>query len=345
MKKKIALITGVTGQDGAYLSRFLLRKGYEVHGIKRRSSTINTWRIDDLYNDPLKKKVDFYLHHGDMTDSLSLESIIIKVKPSEVYNLAAQSHVQVSFEQPEYTANTTAIGTLRILECIKNFDKKIKFYQAGTSELFGISKTKSQNEKTPFYARSPYSAAKMYAHWITVNYREAYKIFACNGILCNHESPLRGETFVTKKIVNSLVKIKYNLENKLILGNLYSKRDWGHALDYVEAMWLMLQQKKPKDYVISTGKQYTIKKFIDIACSQLDIKIRWTGRGIDTKAIDLRTGKPIIECNKKYFRPTEVNTLLGNSKKALKELKWKPKYNIKMLIKEMIEFEMNQIGK
>ncbi len=345
MKKKVALITGVTGQDGAYLSRFLLRKGYEVHGIKRRSSTINTWRIDDLYNDPLKKKVNFYLHHGDMTDSLSLESIIKKVKPREVYNLAAQSHVQVSFEQPEYTANTTAIGTLRILECIKNFDKKIKFYQAGTSELFGISKTKSQNEKTPFYARSPYSAAKMYAHWITVNYREAYKIFACNGILFNHESPLRGETFVTKKIVNSLVKIKYNLENKLILGNLYSKRDWGHALDYVEAMWLMLQQKKPKDYVISTGKQYTIKKFIDIACSQLDIKIRWTGRGIDTKAIDLRTSKPIIECNKKYFRPTEVNTLLGNSKKALKELKWKPKYNIKMLIKEMIEFEMNQIGK
>ena len=344
MRRSIALITGVTGQDGAYLSNFLLKKGYEVHGIKRRSSSLNTWRIDDIYQDPLKSKGNFFLHHGDMTDSLSLERIIKNVKPNEIYNLAAQSHVQVSFEQPEYTANTIALGTLRILECIKNFDDKIKFYQAGTSELFGISKTKMQNEKTPFYARSPYSAAKMYAHWITVNYREAYNIFACNGILFNHESPLRGETFVTKKIINTLVKIKYNLEKKLILGNLYSKRDWGHAKDYVEAMWKMLQEKKPDDYVISTGKQFTIKFFVNQTCKKLNLKIKWIGKGIEEKAINLQNGKTIVECNKKYFRLTEVDNLLGNSKKAMKKLKWKPKYDLNKLIDEMIRFEIKQLG-
>ena len=344
MKKKIALITGVTGQDGAYLSNFLLNKGYEVHGIKRRSSSLNTWRIDNIYNDPLKSKSNFFLHHGDMTDSLSLERIIKSVKPHEIYNLAAQSHVQVSFEQPEYTANTSALGTLRILECIKNFNNKIKFYQAGTSELFGVSQSKSQNEKTPFYARSPYSAAKMYAHWITINYREAYNLFACNGILFNHESPLRGETFVTKKIIKSLVRIKFNYEKELILGNLYSKRDWGHAKDYVEAMWKMLQQKKPDDYVISTGKQYTIKKFIDETCKKLKIKIKWIGNGINEKAINLETNKVIIKCNKKYFRPTEVQNLLGNSNKAMKKLKWKPKYNLHTLINEMIDYEKKQLS-
>ncbi len=341
MKKKVALITGITGQDGAYLSKFLLKKNYEVHGIKRRSSSLNTWRIDDLYNDPLKSKSNFYLHHGDMTDSLSIEKIIKTVKPQEVYNLAAQSHVQVSFEQPEYTANTVALGTLRILECIKNYDKKIKFYQASTSELFGISKNKFQDEQTPFYARSPYSAAKMYAHWITINYREAYNIFACNGLLFNHESPLRGETFVTKKIIKSLVKIKFGLEKKLIIGNLYSKRDWGHAKDYVKAMWLMLQQKRPDDYVIATGKQYSIKFFIEETCKALKIKIRWIGKGINEKAINIENNKIIIECNKKYFRPTEVNNLRGSNKKALKKLKWKPQYNLKYLINDMIKYEID----
>ena len=342
MKKKIALITGVTGQDGAYLSRFLLKKGYIVHGIKRRSSSLNTWRIDGIYNDPLKSKSNFYLHHGDMTDSLSLERIIKLVKPNEIYNLAAQSHVQVSFEQPEYTANTTAIGALRILECIKNLDKNIKYYQAGTSELFGISKSKFQNENTPFYARSPYSAAKLYAHWITINYREAYKLFACNGILFNHESPVRGETFVTKKIISGLIKIKYGLEKKLILGNLYSKRDWGHAKDYVEAMWLMLQQKKPRDFVIATGKQYSIKKFVEMTCKELNMKIFWRGVGANTKGIDEK-GKTIIECNKKYFRPTEVESLLGSPKKAKKFLNWKPKTSIKKLINDIIDFEKKSL--
>ncbi|WP_440649165.1 GDP-mannose 4,6-dehydratase [Candidatus Pelagibacter sp. HIMB1521] len=342
MKKKIALITGVTGQDGAYLSRFLLKKGYIVHGIKRRSSSLNTWRIDGIYDDPLKTKSKFFLHHGDMTDSLSLERIIKMVKPSEIYNLAAQSHVKVSFEQPEYTANTTAIGALRILECIKNFDKRIKYYQAGTSELFGVSKSKFQDENTPFYARSPYSAAKLYAHWITINYREAYNLFACNGILFNHESPMRGETFVTKKIISGLIKIKYGIEKKLILGNLYSKRDWGHAKDYVEAMWLMLQQKKPRDFVIATGKQYSVKKFIEMTCKELNINISWKGKGINIKGIN-EQGKIIIECNKKYFRPTEVESLLGSTKKANKYLNWKPKTPIKKLIKDIIDFEKKSL--
>ncbi len=328
MKKKIALITGITGQDGAYLSRFLLKKGYIVHGIKRRSSSINTWRIDEIYKDPLHKKSKFYLHHGDMTDSLSLERIIKKVSPNEIYNLAAQSHVQVSFEQPEYTANTAAIGTLRILECIKNINKKIKFYQASTSELYGISKDKTQNEKTPFYPRSPYSAAKLYAHWITINYREAYGIFACNGILFNHESPLRGETFVTKKIISGMVKIKYGFEKKLYLGNLYSKRDWGHAKDYVKAMWLMLQQRKADDFVIATGKQYSIRDFVNMVAKELDIKITWKGTGINTKGVD-KKGNIIIECHKKYYRPSEVNSLKGSSNKAKKKLAGNPRFQLK----------------
>jgi len=342
MKKKIALITGITGQDGSYLAKFLLKKNYEVHGIKRRSSSINTWRIDDLYSDPLKNKSSFFLHHGDMTDSLSLQNIIQKIKPDEIYNLAAQSHVKVSFEQPEYTANTTALGTLRILECVKNSKKKIKFYQAGTSELFGKSQKKYQDEKTPFYARSPYAAAKLYAHWVTINYREAYNLYACNGILFNHESPVRGETFVTKKIISGLIKIKFGIEKKLILGNLYSKRDWGHAKDYVEAMWLMLQQKKPRDFVIATGKQYSIKKFIEMVCEELKLKIYWKGTGINTIGLN-QQGKIVIQCNKKYFRPTEVNSLLGNPKKALKNLNWKPKTSIKMLIKEIIDFEIKSL--
>ncbi len=337
-KKKIALITGITGQDGSYLARFLLKKNYEVHGIKRRSSSLNTWRIDDLYSDPLKNRSNFFLHHGDMTDSLSLQKVIHKIKPDEIYNLAAQSHVKVSFEQPEYTANTTALGALRILECIKSLNKKIKFYQAGTSELFGVSKNKFQNEETPFYARSPYSAAKLYAHWVTINYREAYNLFACNGILFNHESPVRGETFVTKKIISGLVRIKYGIDKKLILGNLYSKRDWGHAKDYVEAMWLMLQQKKPQDFVIATGKQYSIKNFINMVCSELNFKINWKGNGLNTKAVN-KNGKTVIECNKKYFRPTEVESLLGNPSKAKKFLKWKPKTSIKDLIRDIIRFE------
>ncbi len=337
-KKKIALITGITGQDGSYLARFLLKKNYEVHGIKRRSSSLNTWRIDDLYSDPLKNRSNFFLHHGDMTDSLSLQKVIHKIKPDEIYNLAAQSHVQVSFEQPEYTANTTALGALRILECIKSLNKKIKFYQAGTSELFGLSKKKYQDEKTPFYARSPYSAAKLYAHWVTINYREAYNLFACNGILFNHESPVRGETFVTKKIISGLVRIKYGIDKKLILGNLYSKRDWGHAKDYVEAMWLMMQQKKPQDFVIATGKQYSIKKFIDMVCAELNFKIAWKGNGLNTKGIN-KNGKVVVECNKKYFRPTEVESLLGNPSKAKKFLKWKPKSSIKDLITDIIRFE------
>ena len=343
MKNKIALITGITGQDGAYLARFLLQKGYQVHGIKRRSSSINTWRIDDIYNDPLKIRSRFFLHHGDMTDSLSLEKIIKKVSPSEVYNLAAQSHVKVSFEQPEYTANTVALGTLRILECIKNYNPKIKFYQASTSELFGKSDKNYQDEKTPFYPRSPYAAAKLYAHSITTNYREAYGLFACNGILFNHESPLRGETFVTRKIISGLVKIKYGKEKKLILGNLYSKRDWGHARDYVQAMWLMLQQKKPNDFVIATGNQYTIKQFINLASKKLGMNIFWKGSGVNTKGID-KYGKIIIECNKKYFRPTEVNSLKGNPKKAKKILKWKPETSLNNLIQEIIDFEKEIIS-
>ncbi len=343
MKKKVALITGVTGQDGSYLAEFLLNKNYTVHGIIRRSSSFNTKRIDHLYQDPFTKSRNFNLHYGDMTDSLSLQRIINEIQPNEIYNLAAQSHVAVSFQQPEYTANSDALGTLRILEILRNLKlKKIKFYQAGTSEMFGKVQEIPQNEKTKFYPRSPYAAAKLYAHWVTINYREAYNIFACNGILFNHESPVRGETFVTKKITSGLCKIKLGKQKKLILGNLDAKRDWGHAKDYIRAMWMILQQKKPDDFVIATGKNYSVKECINTACKYLDIKIKWTGKGINTKGYDQK-GNCIIECDKRYFRPTEVDTLLGDASKAYKLLKWKPKISFKNLIKEMVETDLKSL--
>ncbi len=337
MKKKIALIFGITGQDGAYLAKLLLSKKYIVHGVKRRSSSLNTSRIDDIYQDPHSKR-NFYLHYGDVTDSLSVLKNIASIKPNEIYNLSAQSHVKVSFDVPEYTANVDAIGALRILDAIKSLklENKIKYYQAGTSEMFGASKP-PQSEETNFYPRSPYAAAKLYAHWITINYREAYGIFACNGILFNHESPIRGETFVTKKIVSALCKIINNNQKKLYLGNLYAKRDWGHARDYVFAMWKMLQRNKPDDYVIATGQQYSVKEFINFTAKELGIVIKWKGRGINEKGY--WNNKCIIEIDKEYFRPTEVNSLKGDSSKARKLLGWKPNTNIKSLIKEMIEFE------
>ena len=343
--KKTALIFGITGQDGSYLSSLLIKKGYVVHGVKRRSSSINTQRIDHLYQDPHIKKRNFILHYGDVTDTLSVSSIIKKVKPQEIYNLAAQSHVAVSFDVPEYTANADALGALRILESIKfhKLEKKTKFYQAGTSEMFGKVQDIPQTEKTKFYPRSPYGVAKLYAHWITVNYREAHNIFACNGILFNHESPRRGETFVTKKIVSALCKIKEGKQKKLFLGNLYSKRDWGHAKDYCYAMWKMLQQKRPDDYVIATGRQYSIKQFINLTAKKLNMRIIWRGKGINEKGYN-KFGFPIIECDKNYFRPLEVDTLLGSAKKARKLLKWKPKSNINLLIQEMIESEYKMLN-
>jgi GDPmannose 4,6-dehydratase len=339
LKKKIALIFGVTGQDGAYLSKFLLKKGYIVHGVKRRSSQPNTYRVDDIYKDPLIKKSNFFLHYGDVTDSISVFSIINKIKPSEIYNLAAQSHVAVSFDMPEYTTNADASGTLRILESINRVDKKIKFYQAGSSEMFGKVVETPQTEKTPFYPRSPYGVAKVYSHWITINYRESYNLFASNGILFNHESPLRGETFVTKKVVKALCNIKLKKQKKLFLGNLSAKRDWGHAEDYVEAMWKILQYKKPDDFVICTGKQYSIRDFVNMVANDLKMKIIWKGKGINEKAFD-ENNNCIIECSKKYFRPAEVDTLKGNASKAKKLLKWKPRHNIQSLIKDMISYEL-----
>ena len=341
--KKIALIFGITGQDGSYLAELLLKKGYLVHGVKRRSSSLNTSRVDHIYQDPHEKKKKFFLHYGDVTDAISVSSLIKKIKPNEIYNLAAQSHVSVSFEVPEYTANADAIGALRILEAIKfhGFEKITKFYQAGTSEMFGKVRETPQNEKTPFYPRSPYGVAKAYAHWITINYREAYNIFACNGILFNHESPVRGETFVTRKIVVALCRIKNGLQKKLYLGNLDAKRDWGHAKDYVEAMWKMLQKKTPTDYVISTGKQYSVKQFVNLVLNELKIKYYWKGKGINSKCYDHK-GKCIIECDKEYYRPLEVDTLLGDSRKARKELNWKPKININGLVKEMVSSEFKK---
>ena len=340
--KKISLIFGVTGQDGAYLSRLLLKKNYIVHGVIRRSSSFNMSRLDGIYIDPHNKS-NFRLHYGDLSDSLSVLKLIEKIKPDEIYNLGAQSHVQVSFQVPEYTANVDALGALRILDSIKSLklNKKTKYYQAGTSEMFGKSKP-PQNEKTPFYPRSPYAAAKLYAHWITINYREAYKIFACNGILFNHESPMRGETFVTKKIVKSLCKIKMGSTEKLYLGNLYAKRDWGHAKDYVFAMWKMMQRKKPDDYIISTGKQYSVKYFTNLVANELNIKLVWKGK--DLKECGYIDNKKKILIDKKYFRPTEVESLLGSSKKAKKELKWKAKYNIKQLIRDMVDEELRSLG-
>ena len=338
--KKTELIFGITGQDGSYLAEILLKKNYIVHGVKRRSSSMNTSRVDHIYQDPHDKNYKFRLHYGDITDSSSVSSVIEKTKPNEIYNLAAQSHVAVSFEVPEYTANADALGALRILEAIKfhKLEKKTKFYQAGTSEMYGKVQKVPQDEKTQFYPLSPYGVAKLYAHWITKNYREAYKIFACNGILFNHESPRRGETFVTKKIVSALCKIKEGKQKKLFLGNLNAKRDWGHARDYCYAMWKILQQKKPDDYVIATGIQYSIKQFINITAKKLKMKIKWKGKGFNEKGFNEK-GYPIIQCDKNYFRPLDVNTLLGNSKKARRNLKWKPRENIDSLIEEMIKFE------
>ncbi len=345
MRKK-ALIFGVTGQDGSYLAELLLKKNYFVHGVKRRSSSINTGRIDHIYQDPHVKKRKFVLHYGDITDSLSVTRLVNQIKPDEIYNLAAQSHVQVSFESPEYTANADALGALRILEAIRfnNLEKKTKFYQAGTSELYGLNEKIPQNEKTLFHPASPYGVAKLYAHWITVNYREAYKIFACNGILFNHESPRRGETFVTQKIVQALCKIKLKKQSTLYLGNLYAKRDWGHAKDFVEAMWLILQQKKPIDFVIATGKQTTVKNFVNLVAKYLNMKITWKGKGINEKGIN-NEGKIIVACDRAYYRPLEVNSLLGDAKKARKILNWRPKSNLHDLISDMVKYEMEKISK
>ena len=342
MKKK-ALIFGVTGQDGSYLAEFLLKKRYSVHGVKRRSSSINTFRIDHIYQDPHVKSRNFFLHYGDITDSTSVSKIIEKIRPHEIYNLAAQSHVAVSFEVPEYTANADALGALRILEAIKfhKLEKKTKFYQAGTSEMYGKVQESPQNEKTNFYPLSPYGVAKLYAHWITKNYREAYNIFGSNGILFNHESPRRGETFVTKKIIRALVRIKMGKQRSLFLGNLDSKRDWGHAKDYVEAMWKILQQKEPDDYVIATGKQFSIRQFINLVTKKLNLNIVWKGKGLNEKGYETTTKKNIIFIDKNYIRPLDVTTLLGNASKARKKLSWKPKTNINQLIEEMILEEIN----
>ena len=345
MKKK-ALIFGITGQDGSYLAEFLLKKNYEVHGIKRRASSLNTSRIDHIYQEDFLKNKNFFMYYGDVTDSLMINSMLNKIRPNEIYNLAAQSHVAVSFSIPEYTSNVDAIGTLRILEAIKSngLIKKTKFYQAGTSEMFGKVQSIPQNEKTPFYPRSPYAVSKVYSHWITVNYREAYNIFACNGILFNHESPRRGETFVTRKISIGLSKIKLGIQKKLYLGNLEAKRDWGHAKDFIEAQWLMLQQKKPDDYVIATGKNYSVKDFINKSADILGMKIKWKGSGINTKGFD-ENGKCIIECDKKYFRPTEVDILLGDPKKAKKNLKWSTKITFTELVEEMVTKDYQELKK
>ena len=345
MKKKTALIFGITGQDGAYLSKFLLKKNYKVFGVKRRSSIINTQRIDDIYKD-INLKSNFILLYGDLTDSSSILNIIKKTKPNEIYNLAAQSHVQVSFEVPEYSAEVNGLGALRILEAIKNlnFEKKTKFYQAGTSEMFGRTKEKFQSEKTSFYPASPYGVSKCFAHWITINYREAYNLYACNGILFNHESPIRGETFVTRKIIRGLIRIKNGYQEKLFLGNLYSKRDWGHAGDYVEAMWKMLQQKKASDFVIATGKTFTIKEFVNKAAKRIGFKIKWIGKGINEKAVNVENKKVLIECKKRYFRPVEVDYLKGDASKARRLLKWSPKIALEDLIDEMIDHELENLS-
>ena len=340
MKK--ALITGITGQDGAYLAEFLLEKGYEVHGIKRRSSSFNTGRIDHLYKDPHEKEVRLILHHGDLTDSSNLIRIIKQSQPDEIYNLAAQSHVAVSFEEPEYTANSDALGSLRILEAIRilGLENKTRFYQASTSELFGKAFEVPQTESTPFYPRSPYGVAKLYAYWITINYREAYGIYACNGILFNHESPIRGETFVTRKITRALARIKLGLQDCIYLGNIDTKRDWGHARDYVEMQWLMLQQDSPEDFTISTGEQHTVREFLEIAAKEVGIDIEWSGTDINEIGRDKVSGNIIVRIDKRYFRPTEVDSLLGDSSKAKNKLGWKPKITFGQLVKEMMESDL-----
>jgi len=350
---KKALITGITGQDGAYLAEFLLGKGYEVHGIKRRTSLFNTDRIDHLYQDPHEQGRRFILHHGDMTDSSSLTRIIQQVQPDELYNLAAQSHVAVSFEEPEYTAESDALGALRVLEAIRilGLEKKTRFYQASTSELFGLVQETPQKETTPFYPRSPYAVAKLYAYWITVNYREAYGIYACNGILFNHESPVRGETFVTRKITRALARIKLGLQDCLYLGNLSARRDWGHAKDYVEMQWLMLQQDQPEDYVIASGVQYSVRDFVNAAASELGMEIRWEGQGVEEKGYwvnrhSRESGNPdpasipVVQVDRRYFRPTEVETLLGDASKAREKLGWQPKISFDELVAEMVREDL-----
>lgn len=342
MQKKIALITGITGQDGAYLAEFLLAKGYNVHGIKRRSSLFNTARIDHLYEDLHEKSPRFFLHYGDLTDSSNLIRIIQQVQPDEIYNLAAQSHVKVSFETPEYTANADGLGTLRLLEAIRilGLDKKTRFYQASTSELYGLVQETPQRETTPFYPRSPYAVAKLYAYWITVNYREAYGLFAANGILFNHESEVRGETFVTRKISRAAARIKLGLQEKLYLGNLSAKRDWGHARDYVEAMWLMLQQDKPDDFVIATGETHSVREFVELAFLETGVQIRWDGDGVDEKGFDCTSGKCLVEVDPRYFRPTEVDLLLGDPSKAQRVLGWKRKVPFEELVRGMVRQDM-----
>ncbi|HOV29596.1 MAG: GDP-mannose 4,6-dehydratase [Caldisericia bacterium] len=343
-KKPKALITGITGQDGSYLAEFLLSKGYDVHGLIRRSSSFNTWRIDHLYKD-VHQPDGFHLHYGDLTDSVSIISLVKEIQPDEIYNLAAQSHVKVSFETPEYTANADGLGILRILEAIRllGMIDKIKLYQASTSELFGLVQETPQTEKTPFYPRSPYGVAKLYAYWMVKNYREAYDMFACNGILFNHESPRRGQTFVTRKITMALCNIKMGKQEKLYLGNMDAKRDWGYAKEYVESMWLMLQQDKPDDYVVATGETHTVREFVEESCKVLDMDIEWKGKGVDEKGIDKKTGKTIIEIDPMYFRPTEVELLLGDATKAKKKLGWEPKTKFKDLVKIMVESDLELI--
>lgn len=340
--KKRALITGITGQDGAYLAELLLSKGYEVHGIKRRASLFNTDRIDHLYQDKHRNDVNFFLHHGDLTDATNLIRIIQEVQPNEIYNLGAQSHVKVSFEIPEYTANSDAVGTLRLLEAIRilKLEKKVKFYQASTSELYGKVQESPQSENTPFYPRSPYGVAKLYAYWIVKNYREAYGMYACNGILFNHESPLRGETFVTRKITRAVAKISLGLQEKMYIGNLNAQRDWGHARDYVEGMWLMLQQEKPEDYVLATGVTTTVRDFCSMAFNEVGIAIKWEGKNNQEKGIDKSTGKVLVEVDPNYYRPTEVDLLIGDATKAKEQLNWEPKVTVSLLVKEMVSSDV-----
>ncbi|MCD6300126.1 MAG: GDP-mannose 4,6-dehydratase [Dehalococcoidales bacterium] len=345
MKK--ALVAGITGQDGAYLAEFLLNKGYEVHGIKRRSSSFNTARVDYLYRDPHEKDVRFFMHYGDLTDATNLIRIIQEIRPDEIYNLAAQSHVQVSFETPEYTANSDALGTLRLLEAIRilGLEQKTRFYQASTSEMFGQVRETPQRETTPFYPRSPYGAAKVYAYWITVNYREAYGMFACNGILFNHESPIRGETFVTRKITRAVARIRLGLQKKLYLGNLDSQRDWGHAVDYVKAMWLMLQQDEPDDFVIATGVAHSVREFVEKAFQEVDIRIDWQGSGVDEKGVDRKTGRILVEIDPRYFRPTEVEFLLGDASKAREKLGWQTEISFDDLVAAMVREDLQEARK
>jgi GDPmannose 4,6-dehydratase len=344
MTAKSALITGITGQDGAYLAEFLLKKGYQVHGIKRRASSFNTARIDHLYQDPHEENRRFALHYGDLTDATNLIRIIQEVQPDEIYNLAAQSHVMVSFETPEYTANVDGLGTLRLLEAIRilNLNAKTRFYQASTSEIFGKVRETPQKETTPFYPRSPYGAAKLYAYWITVNYREAYGLYACNGILFNHESPIRGETFVTRKITRGLARIKMSLQDCLYIGNLDALRDWGHARDYVEMQWLMLQQETPEDYVIATGEQHSVREFIEAAAAELGYDLRWKGSGADEKGFDDQTGKIMVAVDRRYFRPTEVDTLLGDASKARQKLGWRSRTSFGQLVSEMVAEDLRE---